>query len=674
VGLFGFTTLTATPASPTTATAMTVGDTSEWDAAPFLLLIHRKDQRPRSSNAEVVLVNAYASGTISSMTRAQSGTTALALQAGDECYPLFVGATDTGVIVIDGVSYARTRAGIQAAFDAAAALGGADVVLPGGLGAVAMDGTTIVPKDDVHFYIGPGTWLQPLAGAGSVHILSYTGTVAIGRALTANSARGTNTITIAAGAAALGGIAAGTYVQVVDGNAGVIVGTNRNQVTRVVSVASGATDVVTLEDTLSWDFNTTGPDFIRAITGSLDNFWVEGEFRIGSNTGNTRAISLTTFALNCRIRNVRTSGFSTHANSAAIFVGGGWNLTLENCHDEDSGNSGEAAFHIQAVSRSRFLDSGSYPFGFAWLVEYCSHLSNRGLYGIGGGGRAFKYSTCRDVVDVNPEASHFGLIGGGGGTGYGIQGASAFFTVVNPRAMGNLNGGIYVDGTGCTNLTIIEPEAVGNGSDLYIGDDSPTIKVVGGRFTTVTQSGTGQMAYQGYTLQRQSAVSVTNTVTETAIFSRTIPAFTIYTVNDTGTPVFLRRVRIRGAFNYQNAAGADRSFTFRVKFGGTTLFSDSTGNFGVADGGAFRAGFFDIVLSNDGSNSQVDGSFRLSAPDVAATGVGALGTVDTFNGTFRGIVANGTVAPTADQTFAITIEHSNNDVVFNCIGVTAEVV
>lgn len=149
--LFGFTTLTATPANPTTSVTMTVGDTSEWDAAPFSLVIKRKGQRPRSTNCEVVLITAYAAGSITAMTRAQNGTTALSLQAGDECYPRLI-ASSSAYLVGTGGTFPGTRVGLQAAWDALPDTGGATLEMVPNT-TITGDGTKVLfsGKEDITF-------------------------------------------------------------------------------------------------------------------------------------------------------------------------------------------------------------------------------------------------------------------------------------------------------------------------------------------------------------------------------------------------------------------------------------------------------------------------------------------------------------------------------------------
>lgn len=87
VSLFGLTTISVTPASPTSATAFLVADTAQWPTAPFDLVVHATGVFPSMANAEIIRVLTYNGGGVQTCTRATTGTTALSLAANYICYP-----------------------------------------------------------------------------------------------------------------------------------------------------------------------------------------------------------------------------------------------------------------------------------------------------------------------------------------------------------------------------------------------------------------------------------------------------------------------------------------------------------------------------------------------------------------------------------------------------------
>lgn len=99
---FAFSTVKTAPTPAETGTSVTVAtdEGADFPAAPFTLTICQAGQRPRTTNAEVVLVTAIV-GDILTITRAYDGTTARSVVAGDEVWNTVV-ARDMALAVVEG--------------------------------------------------------------------------------------------------------------------------------------------------------------------------------------------------------------------------------------------------------------------------------------------------------------------------------------------------------------------------------------------------------------------------------------------------------------------------------------------------------------------------------------------------------------------------------------------
>jgi hypothetical protein len=152
---------------------------------------------------------------------------------------------------------------------------------------------------------------------------------------------------------------------------------------------------------------------------------------------------------------------------------------------------------------------------------------------------------------------------------------------------------------------------------------------------------------------KTSSTTISNTVTETAIYSYTIPGGTLG-ASDALSLTLLSE--------FLNNSGANRGFTVRVKFGGSTVIDITTGN-QLGSNAARRINKLEITLSARGSTSS-----QIVTLDVAQMSVASFGTVTTGTGA---AYSQGTVAArlhsgalsvdtTSNQTLEVTIELSTN--------------
>jgi len=149
-------------------------------------------------------------------------------------------------------------------------------------------------------------------------------------------------------------------------------------------------------------------------------------------------------------------------------------------------------------------------------------------------------------------------------------------------------------------------------------------------------------------LNKSRNLLVENTVTETDIFSYTVPANTLGTLN---------ALHIRFGGSFLNSSGSGVTYTMRFKFGATTLFSDVTASF--ASSAIRRPLDFDVVLAANGAtNAQVfGGNVMMSVATAATIGVGDIGTDEQAGyGPILGV--DSTEDSTANKDFKLTIQPS----------------
>lgn len=348
-GPFGFTRVSVAPANGLTATAVQLASTASWKddtgvafSGSFFVVIRRPGAYPDYANAEIALVSAYDSTGITTMTRAQKGTTALNIGVGDEVYPYPTISVDN-FISVNGNPYAVTQAGIQSAVTAAGAAGGGRVVVAAGKGAV-LCATGVTTVDGVMLELGEGTWLEA-TGSSSYTVLGTSSHVAgwgSAQLLAANVPEGAMTCTLVTGGVATLGLVEDGYCLIGDATLGV-----RFQVNRIRHITG---DNLFFYDPLTFAYTTV--DGVRLFTPNTSNFTFKGEIRRGSNTGDTFAIRMTS-VVGCTIKESKFNGFKAPngLGTAVLFDSGGYQVQLLNNRDKGSGSGGYAAYELSGVSR-----------------------------------------------------------------------------------------------------------------------------------------------------------------------------------------------------------------------------------------------------------------------------------------------------------------------------------
>ena len=145
----------------------------------------------------------------------------------------------------------------------------------------------------------------------------------------------------------------------------------------------------------------------------------------------------------------------------------------------------------------------------------------------------------------------------------------------------------------------------------------------------------------------QTQISSSNA--ENTAFSYTVPA------NFMGANGAIR-VRIYGTL--LNNTGNNRTVRLRLKFGGTTLYDDTSGNLGSS--GNRRAFWIEFTIMNAGAtNSQkLAGFLTISANGAPTVGMGEVTNTNTLNSTVFGIASSADT--TTDTDVEVTAQLSNS--------------
>lgn len=144
-----------------------------------------------------------------------------------------------------------------------------------------------------------------------------------------------------------------------------------------------------------------------------------------------------------------------------------------------------------------------------------------------------------------------------------------------------------------------------------------------------------------------STTTVSNTTTETSVYSYSVPADAL---GSTGA----LRVTLFGT--YTNTSGSNRTVTVKIKLGSTTLYQDVTGN--LSSNTDSRAVQFSFLLMNTASASsqKLTGNLRFGNAGATTSGTGNLGTTATTDAPIYGSASEDT---TSAKTLNVTVTHSS---------------
>lgn len=356
------------------------------------------------------------------------------------------GQTDDALFLVNGDDYALTRAGVQAAIDAAELVRGTVRLC----GDVTSDGTPIDIDAGLtldyagHAIKAPADTTQ-LDGLVTI-IGSISGTA---HGLTADADIGDRAVVLDTGEGA--SYSAGDYIFIDQPESG---GATKlfSQVCRIASIAS---DTLTIEEALKHNFTTAQFAQVRKWTPIEGVRLINARADANGNTGDpTRAVYMTD-TRDCYVQGDFT-GFNT---GAAVIADRG----LRNRFDvvnRDSGDANEA--DLQLFRQTDWTAETNSVSGAGFALESYSGVMGRWLF---------------------PRAT--------GPAGRGIKLAhEGFCTIVAPRADSSVHPSSDYTGLSITlyshDILILGGDGHGNESYALMIDACDRVKVIGGTFDTVT--------------------------------------------------------------------------------------------------------------------------------------------------------------------------------------------
>ena len=173
-----------------------------------------------------------------------------------------------------------------------------------------------------------------------------------------------------------------------------------------------------------------------------------------------------------------------------------------------------------------------------------------------------------------------------------------------------------------------------------------------GNGITVTDAGAGStvtVAAKHRVLNRLvTEQDVVNTVTETDILNYSVAGGTL------GTD---KAIRVTIHADHLNNSGGTSGMTFKVKYGATTMYQDTTGSFSANASRRSVNIQFTLFAKNSATSQGVAGSMNFGIVGGATTGVGDLGTTDLQTTQFVG--ANAAENSAVAKTLSLTVTHAN---------------
>lgn len=304
---------------------------------------------------------------------------------------------------------------------------------------------------------------------------------------------------------------------------------------------------------------------------------------------------------------------------------------------EVSGNASGVAAGIAinprgTGNRSAYLDlvgDDTYTdYGLRLIRNNTGSSATSFLYHRGTGSLNFETSEAADIVFRTSATERMRL------TSSGDLAVAGNGTIAAPTVSHEVQGNdacLMAKGT-----TAQRPSGV-SGYHRYNSDDR---KFEGYEHATWSQ-------FVGVLNRANSPSSISNTTTETAIYSFTVPGGIINS---------LKALRLTLFGNYSNNSGSTRTVRVRVKYAGTIWYDDTTA--AIASSADAYPFFFQILLAGTGgaTNNRIGGCLAIGAVG-ATTGRGDLATDEIVCITpISGNVVTGDTS--ANQTLEVTIQHS----------------
>ena len=632
---FWITTVAATPASNTTATAMTIVSDVGMPDVPFDAVIRRPGTYPTNTTATIVRITARTGTSITAMTRGVGGMALFPISIGDEVYQSM-----DGLFTQIRLGTA-TLAALQAAVDL---YPGHVITWPENSPYTATSTSEVVALTPTHngttVIIPASSPWTPAAGSSAHTMFTVKGTVGASQTL-GNSTRGSTVYAMADTT----GVAAGDSVYIAQGAAGAA--------TWYRSKVTGETANTNIKLATPICLASNSGNTLRVVTPAKNIKVVI----YGDGTGNTHASTTlleTEYTEECEFEVHATSftGFA-HVAYADYKSDIDWDV-------ESSGGAGEGGVRTHRGCTDTRIKCRSYKAtGTNGIFITHTHYGQYDLLCTKAQARGIKFAcSCGEGhVEVSgagtyglsfSDISHDLFLTGrsvyNGGFGVWAETSGGDYRIRSSFIGISRGNGGGIDGGASPGENDYYSGAADFGNkDVLLNADAAVSDNAGSLIRGVSGG------YKGTT-----SVSVNNTTSETTLWTGTVRL---------GTLSYNSFIRLTIPFQLTNNSGADRTIRVRVYDGtaGTTaIFDDTTGN--IATSASARAGELTVLWGNNGSLSAQGGSGRLviGAPNGAGVGTGALDAANTIDAPF--LMGTGVVdSASLDLILKVTVTLSNND-------------
>lgn len=657
------TSITSVTGTATSTQVFSLGRTNGMPTLPFTAAVVKRGQDANPGTHEEITITAMTGNGVTACTRAVNGTAAIALEPGDSIYQSLAALLDayesaiSSGFIVDGVAYAASTAGVQAAVTAAGAAGGGHVDIAVNL-TLSTTSITFPITGNIDLSARPGVTLKAPA-AGAVDMFAPTGTRSASSALTSNAARDDRTV-VHTPADAARVLAVGDIGEVKDPVTGQ---THLSEVVAVSSSSAGVSQTVTFADPLSVAFTTANVSVIYKLTPIPNLYFHDLHFDGNSNTSAVRAI-VAARLLDARFERITGTGIKGTGVSTTDVAGLLQTTEMYRCNQRDlkataCGTTGQAAIENFNNTRCTAENIDLSRCGFGYLEFQTNHFSLKNVKGTYSNGRSVGFGSAffgggsYDGVEVDC----WGNNSVGGYTGKEYRGGTSYLEIFGGGAHKNTTSGMYVQDLGAHHITVHGGSYFDNASSADIDIDPVGVSGAGTassyalvfdrvRHGLHEDDGLGTL-WNGY-LVLEKGSPVTNTVTKTAMMSKALYASQLFFVyRGYGNAI---QGRMRGVI--LNNKGTNGTILFTMELGGTTVINKSTGN--IASNAAYRVFTIDYgIRDNAATNAQEAWmEVAIASTSIGGTGEGDL-TVANLLPTSPTVSAPSTIAK--DSTTALTL-------------------
>ncbi len=155
-----------------------------------------------------------------------------------------------------------------------------------------------------------------------------------------------------------------------------------------------------------------------------------------------------------------------------------------------------------------------------------------------------------------------------------------------------------------------------------------------------------------YVLDKSTTDATITVAGPTNTFSYVVPGGTLSTD---------KALRLKMAGRWSNASGTSRTATIAVSYGGTTMWADTTSNFGKGSSGGWNLEF-ELLANNSVTSQKLVGHIEMGGTGTTSTGQDGNLATDEILATAILVGNNAAINSAVNQTFNVTVTFSGSGV------------